>query len=330
MSMTEVSTSRPPAPIVDVRQKLDAMSDQFKFALPAHVPVERFMRVVMTAIQGNPYLLEADRRSLLGAAMKAAQDGLLPDGREGALVPYKGEVTWIPMIGGLRKKVRNSGEIATWDVVAVYANDKFEFELGDNPFIRHAPALTDPGPIVAVYSIATLKSGEKSRDVMGIAAVERIRDRSSAWKLFKAGKIKSTPWQTDFDEMAKKTLARRHSKVLPMSTDLDDLIRRDDALYDFDAAKEEAAAARPSTLSARLDALAGPADTIARDAETDEPAQDNPETAAEEEGTSGAQAAGSGEAGNDVSRAVGAYEVPRSEPNEIEIVDEFLDGEDRS
>lgn len=31
-----------------------------------------------------------------------------------------------------------------------------------------------------------------------------------------------------------------------------------------------------------------------------------------------------------ITRAVVAYEVPRSEPNEIEIVDEFLDGEERS
>jgi recombination protein RecT len=29
--------------------------------------------------------------------------------------------------------------------------------------------------------------------------------------------------------MCKKTVAKRHSKVLPMSTDLDDLLRRDDS-----------------------------------------------------------------------------------------------------
>uniref|UniRef100_UPI00195373C4 recombinase RecT n=1 Tax=Klebsiella aerogenes TaxID=548 RepID=UPI00195373C4 len=46
--------------------------------------------------------------------------GLLPDGREGAIVEFSGKAQWMPMIGGLRKKVRNSGEIATWEAHVVY------------------------------------------------------------------------------------------------------------------------------------------------------------------------------------------------------------------
>lgn len=238
----------------------------FSNALPAHIPVARFERVVLSAIQNNLQLLDAPKRELFNACVKAAQDGLLPDGREGALVcrPSRNgvTVTWQPMISGIRKKVRNSGEIATWDVHAVYENDAFEFELGDDPFIRHKPALRDRGELVAVYSIATLKSGEKSRDVMSVDDVNRIRDRSDAWKAYKAGKIKSTPWATDYAEMAKKTLARRHSKVLPMSTDLDDLLRRDDALYDFEGASNAAPAEAPArrSIASKLDALVGPDD----------------------------------------------------------------------
>lgn len=235
--------------IIVVRDQLDKMADQFKAALPAHIPVERFARVVMTAIQNNGDLIACDRRSLFNSAMKAAQDGLLPDGRDGAIVAYKGTAQWMPMIGGIRKKVRNSGEIATWDVHAVYANDLFEFELGDDPFIRHKPALTDRGAIIAVYSVATLKSGEKSRDVMSIEDVEKIRKKSRA---------QNGPWADPvfYPEMAKKTVARRHSKVLPMSSDLDDLIRRDDALYDLDGAADENKAGKPRGLGSRLDALA--------------------------------------------------------------------------
>lgn len=214
-----------------VRQSIDKMDDQFAAGLPAHIPVERFKRVVMTAIQSNTSLLGCDRRSMFSAAVKAAQDGLLPDGREGALVPFKGQVQWMPMIAGIRKKVRNSGEIATWDVQAVYENDEFEFELGDDPFIKHKPCLKDRGELVAVYSVATLKSGEKTRDVMGVDDIESIRSLSRS---------KNGPWSNPkfYAEMAKKTVARRHSKVLPMSTDLDDLIRRDDALYDLGAASD--------------------------------------------------------------------------------------------
>lgn len=255
---TQVAERRP-NPLDEVRHQLSKMEEQFRFALPAHIPVERFARVVMTAIQNNPKLVtHCTRQSLWNACMKAAQDGLLPDGREGAIVQNGDQAGWRPMIAGIRKKVRNSGEIATWDVHVVKEKDKFAFRLGDNPFIEHEPSLDDdPGPTVAAYSIATLKSGEKSRDVMSISAIRRIRDRSDAWKAYKANKIKSTPWQTDEDEMAKKTVARRHSKVLPMSTDLDDLMRRDDDLYDTEGAGDKAQVERPRSLAGKLDALAG-------------------------------------------------------------------------
>ena len=264
MTDVTVTAERHVSPIAEVRHQLAAMEEQFKFALPAHIPVERFARVVMTAIQNNPKLVtNCTRQSLWNAAMKAAQDGLLPDGREGAIVQNVDQAGWRPMIAGIRKKVRNSGEIATWDVHVVHAKDKFAYRLGDDPFIMHEPSLEDdPGPTIAAYSIAVLKSGEKSRDVMTMGAIRRIRDRSDAWKAYKANKIKSTPWQTDEDEMAKKTVARRHSKVLPMSTDLDDLIRRDDDLYQAGDQNEDGQVDRPNTLAGKLDMLAAMPTTV--------------------------------------------------------------------
>ena len=252
-------------PLVVFREQLNARQSEFLAALPAQIPVERFMRVVMTAVQTNPGLLNCDRRSLWNACMKAAQDGLLPDGRDGAIVEYKNQAQWMPMIGGIRKKVRNSGEITTWDVHAVYENDEFDFELGDDPFIRHKPKLGDRGEIIAVYSVAKLKGGEISRDVMGIDEVEKIRAISRS---------KNGPWAnpTFYPEMAKKTVARRHSKVLPMSTDLDDLIRRDDALYDLEGSSDKVQRGEPAArLGSRLAALAAPTEEpVAFDRETGE------------------------------------------------------------
>jgi recombination protein RecT len=233
-----------------VREQLTKMQTELATALPAHIPVERFNRVVMTAVQGNPKLLECNRKSLFNSCMKAAQDGLLPDGREGAIVPYKADAQWLPMIGGLRKKARNSGEIATWDVHAVYENDTFDFELGDNPFIRHKPTLNEKGKLIAVYSIATLKSGEISRDVMSVHDVEAVRTKSRGT---------NTPWADPvfYPEMAKKTVAKRHSKVLPTSTDLDDLLRRDDVLYDLEGSSDKSPAPKRRGLNERLGDLVG-------------------------------------------------------------------------
>jgi recombination protein RecT len=243
-----------PNQVAVFRHELQSMESQFTAALPPHIPVARFVRVLQTAIQGNPDLVNrCDRRSLWNAAMKCAQDGLLPDNREAVIIPYGDQAQYLPMIAGLRKKARNSGEISVWDAHVVHAKDEFEFELGDDPFIKHRPSLDDdPGPLIAAYSVCTLKDGMRSREVMSAHQIEKVRERS---RVKRGG-----PWATDYDEMARKTVARRHSKVLPTSVDIDTLLQRDDDLYDLKGAGDAAIAGgdKPKTLAGRLDALAGP------------------------------------------------------------------------
>lgn len=262
---------------------------EFRMALPAHIPVERFMRVINTAVTGNPDLLGADRVSLFQSAMKAAQDGLLPDGRDGALVIFKNKVQWMPMIGGILKKVRNSGELLSISAYVAYSNDEFEYSLGDEEKIMHKPALDERGRPRLVYAIAKTKDGGIYREVMTVAEVERVRAVSRAGA--------SGPWKDWWDEMARKTVLRRLSKRLPMSSDLDDLVRRDDELYEFDATKASGKSddAAPRNLSSRLDALAGPIETIAHDAETGEITQENAETGAEGDAVSQAAEAMDGD-----------------------------------
>ena len=242
-------------------QELGGKINQFSAALPKHIPQERFARVVMTAVQRNPDLLKADRQSLWNSAMQAASDGLLPDGREGALVVYNTKdrdqwikkVQWLPMVAGLRKKVRNSGEIVDWTAHVVHAKDEFAFELGDDPFIKHKPFMGgDRGPVIAAYSVATLKGGEKSREVMTRAELDKVRNASKS-------KDKG-PWVDWFEEMCRKSVAKRHSKVLPMNSDLDDLMRRDEALYDLQGASDKVAGNARLSLTSKLDALANMAD----------------------------------------------------------------------
>ena len=227
--MTQVTTTQPkPKSPTDVaRGELEMMTRQFQNALPVHIPIERFKRVVMTAVQNNSGLLECDRKSLWNACVKAATDGLLPDGREGALVPYKGKVQWLPMIAGVLKKVRNSGELSTIVARVVYGGDSFRNWIDDSgEHILYEPADNpDPNIITRVFAMAKLKDGSIEVEAMTVAQIEKVRAVSMAGK--------SGPWVTWWDEMAKKTVLRRLAKRLPSSTDLDDLMRRDDELYDF-------------------------------------------------------------------------------------------------
>lgn len=251
----------PRTPQAMVRGQLEAMREQFGMALPAHVSPEKFVRTVMTAVQANPGLLQADRTSLLGAAMKCAQDGLLPDGREAAFVPFNVTrkekylpegaktpierkvsvvaVQYMPMIGGLLSKIRRSGELKSIAAHVVKAHDDFTYVLGDDERIEHSPSLeADRGPSIAVYAIAKTKDGGIYREVMSKAEVEYVRSISHAKD--------DGPWVTWWDEMARKTVLRRLSKRLPMSTDLAELFERDNALYDLNARPARAALDGPT------------------------------------------------------------------------------------
>lgn len=208
------------------RGDIQRMESEISAALPPHIPAERFIRVVITAVQGDPALLDADRKTLFEASMRAAQDGLLPDKREGALVIFKSRVQWMPMIGGILKKVRNSGELVSIGAHIAYENDRFAYVLGDEERIEHEPKLDgDRGKPRAAYAIAKTKDGGIYREVMSLGEIEKVRKVSRA--------ANNGPWVEWWEEMARKTVLRRLSKRLPMSTDLDDLIRRDDDLYDF-------------------------------------------------------------------------------------------------
>ncbi len=217
-------------PLQHMKQTLVKMNEEFKAALPPQIPVEKFVRTTLTAIQMNPELLQADRKSLLGSCMKAAQDGLLADGREAALVIFRTKdgpkVQYMPMVGGILKKVRNSGELASISAQVAYDKDMFEYELGDEERIVHKPFLGEErGRQIAVYAIAKTKDGAIYREVMSVADVEKVRGAS------KTGKF--GPWVDWWDEMAKKTVIRRLAKRLPSSADLDQVLANDNEASGF-------------------------------------------------------------------------------------------------
>jgi recombination protein RecT len=149
---------------------------------------------------------------------------LLPDGREGAIVPFRGKAQWMPMVNGIMKKVRNSGEIAAWEASAVYERDTFERLLGDDQRIYHKPFEDgDPGEVIGAYSIVTFKDGTKSRDYMPRWRIEKAREQNPIGK-------NSLMWTKFYDEGAVKTVIRHHSKRLPMSTDVEAIFERDETM----------------------------------------------------------------------------------------------------
>lgn len=254
--MTDATTApaetkaKPPNPLMIVRQNIEKMAVDFKAALPAHIPAERFVRTALTAVTLNPDIVECEPRTIYAACMKAAQDGLVLDGREAALVKFSQKMKidgvekyvpaaqYMPMVQGILKKARNSGEISSIAAHVVHEKDKFTLVLGDNESLTHEPCLEgDPGPLRLAYMVAKLKDGSIVREVMTASQINKVRASSRSGK--------SGPWVAWEDEMWRKTVLRRGAKYLPSSsdrsdgTDVIDLVSRDDGLFEMGPGDDE-------------------------------------------------------------------------------------------
>lgn len=217
----------------EFQAELDQYAPQILQALPKHVSIDKFKRVLVTAAAMNSDLLYANRGTLYLAALKCASDGLLPDGREAALVVFNTEVKrrdpetgldqkfridavqYMPMIQGIRERMRRTGEITSAEAHVVRAKDHFKYRLGDDPLIDHVPpALTeDRGDVVGAYAIIKLKSGEVLRDVMNKHEIEAARSVSRA---------KDSPmWTKFYGEAARKTVLRRCAKAAPQTSEME-------------------------------------------------------------------------------------------------------------
>jgi recombination protein RecT len=219
-----------PSPRRTIRELLQGedFRRQIALVLPKHLTPQRFIRVALNATLKTPKLLDCSRESLFKCLLELSAIGLEPDNKRAYLVPFGKECTLLVGYQGLAELVRRSGEVAKIEAHEVCERDEFDFRFGSRGILDHKPALWSRGKIIAVYSFVTLKDRTESFDVMGIEEIEKVRRRS---KTPDAG-----PWVTDFAEMAKKTIFRRHSKFLPLSGETREAIEADD---DFEPLSEQ-------------------------------------------------------------------------------------------
>ena len=96
----------------------------------------------------------------------------------------------------------------------VCQNDLFDFQYGLNPNLMHKPALINKGSAYAYYTVVKFRGGGFHIKVMGIEEIERFKKRSQS------AQYSSSPWVTDYDEMAKKTVIRSIFRYLPVSNEI--------------------------------------------------------------------------------------------------------------
>ncbi len=211
--------------IVTILQAPNTLQELAK-ALPHHLSVERFARIALTEVRKNQELAKCTPGSFMGALVQAAQLGLEPGSGLGLayLIPYRNnktgemEATFIPGYRGLLQLARNSGNVKKIEAFIVYDGDVFDYWYGLEPGIKHRPCgETSAAGVLFAYAACHFSDGTQQFEVMTRKQIDAIRDRGR----------RNPVWNSDYEEMARKTVLRRLCKHLPMTPALADALTID-------------------------------------------------------------------------------------------------------
>lgn len=225
---TKVQTFNPnktAASTSEVRHFLEANIGAVRRVAVATMNPARMVAILGAALSRSPLLAKCTPMSLLRCLAQGAELGLEVAGglQEFHPIPYWNtdlgcyEAQGIPGYPGLTKLVLQTGSVARISAQVVYEGDEFDYALGDKPFLLHKPSLDNLGLVLpddkikAFYAVAFFKDGGAQFEVMGKAAVDRLKARS----LEKKKNTDHSPWTTDYSEMGRKTALRRLCKALP-------------------------------------------------------------------------------------------------------------------
>ena len=221
-------------PEATMKAYITKMEGEIAKALPSVITPERFTRIIMSAISSTPQLAETTPQSFLGAMMTAAQLGMEPNTPLGQayLLPYKnhGKLECQFQLGykGLIDLAYRSGEVTIIQAHEVCENDDFTYSFGLNPTLEHIPAKTNRGDVILYYAMFRTKDGGFGFEVMSKEDIQK-----HAAKYSQSYNSSFSPWKSNFDEMAKKTVLKKCLKYAPLKSDFvrgianDETIKKD-------------------------------------------------------------------------------------------------------
>jgi len=196
----------------------------FNNVLPKALTAERWRWLIVNNIRAVPALAGCTPVSFLNSVLLAANVGLEIRKNSAYLIPYGRECQLIIDYRGKLELARRAG-VGEVTVELVREADEFDvaFGVGGREF-RHVPAyfrredgklrpVEDRGEIIAGYAAARLPHGYQI-EVMTRAQIDAIKKRA------RGADSPRSPWHTDYEQMARKTLVHRICNYLPQSPQL--------------------------------------------------------------------------------------------------------------
>lgn len=185
-------------------------------ALPKHMSADRMARLALTAFSTNKQLQACKTDSILASLMTATQLGLEPGiNGQGYLIPYKDTCTFVPGWKGLVDLVSRAGRATVW-TGAVYEGDKFDYQLGDEPFCRHKPG--DGGELFThVYAIGRVKDAQMP--VIEVWTRGKVQKHLNQYNKV-GGRHYALASESNFEMYARKVALLQVLKYMPSSIEL--------------------------------------------------------------------------------------------------------------
>lgn len=230
-----------PAPLAKLQTAFARPFDAFRKAFADPATADRIMAkeidFAAQAMMANPYLIECAAQhpdDLVNALKNVALTGstLNPVLKQGYLVPFKGKISFMPSYMGLVDVLNRSGLVRKIEAHPVFDGDEFSVTFGTAEQLIHKPdpwGTRDKDHLKGCYYYIELADGTTMWDTMSAAEIEDVRRRSPS-----VTKGKASPWDTDYIEMAKKTLIRRAFKAVPKTGLSDDKLKTITAAVDYD------------------------------------------------------------------------------------------------
>ncbi len=205
--------------------------------LPKHMSPERFYQLAVSTVNRTPKLAYCPPVDVLSCLMKCSTLGLEPDNVDGLgrayIIPSKvhGKPSCRFQIGykGMLELMDRTGKIKSKNIIAVYEDDHIKLTLDENgiPHIKSTEvnfnAKHTPETLQFVFMHIEFTTGGEHNAYMTKAEIDKIRERSQS-----AMSKKQSPWDTDYEAMALKSLIRREFKYLPISIDIQQAVASDD------------------------------------------------------------------------------------------------------
>lgn len=228
----------------EFKQVVDGFKAEIASALPIHLKgnAEKYARQALTLFSQNPRLQACRPVTILSALMTASALGLdlTPSLGQCYIIPYDNKKrdggNWITVseaqfqLGyrGAIALAQRSDRIARIAADVVCERDYFEYSKGLNPKLEHVESEDeDRGPVTHVYAVANFTNGGYAFEVWPVNKVI-----AHAKKFSKSYDSAKSPWKTDFDSMAKKTLIMAIWKYLPVSTEIMSAAAQDETVKD--------------------------------------------------------------------------------------------------